>query len=105
MKAHFAIAVLVLAASPALAQTPVEEQAAIESACNGLGIGEAYCACIAADAMTTLEPEMREFLMMSFADDADFTARANSGEYGQDKVLALIDYQEHVQSACAQTGE
>ena len=105
MKHLLAIAALVLCATPALALSVEEEQAAIETACNGLALGESQCACIAADAVATLEPELRNLILMSFEDDVGFTIRANSGEFGQDNIIALIDYQQYVQAKCAPTGE
>jgi hypothetical protein len=103
MKPFLAAAMLALLTAPALALTLEEEQAAIEAACNGVGLGEVECACIAADAAVTLDPEMRNFLLMSFEDDAGFTVRANDGEFGQDNVIALIDYQQYVLAQCAPT--
>jgi hypothetical protein len=95
---------LALVTAPALALTIEEEQVAIEAACNGLALGEAQCACIAADAVVTLDPEMRQLILMSLEDDVGFTIRANSGEFGQDRILAMIDYQQYVQSKCSPKG-
>lgn len=96
-----AILALVLPVTPALAlMTVEEEQSAIEAACNGLELGAAQCACIAADAVAELEAPMRNLVLMSFEDEVGFAIRAKSGEFGDD-LLTLIDYQQYVQDKCA----
>ena len=95
------IAALCAITSPALALTPGEEEGAIEAACNGLQLGAAQCTCIAADAMATLEPQMRGIVLLSLTDEVGFTIRVKSGEFPVEDIDALNRYQQYVQAKCA----
>jgi hypothetical protein len=95
-------ALLLLPASPAFALTVISEEAvAIEAACNGMQLGAEQCACIAGDAVTTLDARMRQVVLMSLEDDVGFTIRMQSGEFANEEVIALNDYQVYVQTKCA----
>jgi hypothetical protein len=97
--ALFAVALAI--SSPALALSLDEQGIAIEAACNGLGLGEAQCACIAADAVAGLEAKMRGLVLMSLEDEVGFTIRVKSGEFANEDIAALAQYQQYVQSKCA----
>ena len=94
-------AALLAITSPAFALTLVEEEVAIEAACNGIELGEAQCACIAADAMAGLEPHMRGIVLLSLKDEVGFTIRVKSGEFPNEDIDALSRYQQYVQAKCA----
>jgi hypothetical protein len=95
------VAALLAITSPAFAVTLGEEEAAIEAACNGIQLGEAQCACIAADAMAGLEPHMRGIVFLSLEDEVGFTIRVKSGEFANEDIDALSRYQQYVQAKCA----
>ena len=87
--------------SPAFALTLEDEGIAIEAACNGISLGEAQCACIAADAIIVLDAHMRGLVLMSLEDEVGFTIRTKSGEFANEDIVALTDYQQYIQSKCA----
>lgn len=95
------IGALLLSATPAFALTAAEEGAAIETACNKLGLGEEQCTCIAADAMAGLAPEMRAIVLLSLEDEVGFEIRVKSREFAAADIEALNDYQVYVQQKCA----
>jgi hypothetical protein len=94
-------ALLLLGASPALALTLEEEAIAIAAACNGMQLGETQCACIVEDVMAGQEPRMREIVLLSLADEFGFTIRMQSGEFPNEEIVALNEYQVYVQTKCA----
>lgn len=96
------VAAVALSATPAVALTVVSEEAiAIEAACNGIQLGAEQCACIAGDAVTTLDAHMREIVLMSLQDEVGFEIRVKAKEFADDDIKALNTYQMYVQDKCA----
>jgi hypothetical protein len=98
---RLALFAMVAMTSPAFAMTLAEEGAAIEAACNGMQLGLEQCACIAADAVDGLDAHMRGFVLMSLEDEVGFSIRARSGEFANEDIAALNQYQQYVQAKCA----
>lgn len=102
IRALAAAALLLALASPAMALTVVSDEAvAIEAACNHMQLGAEQCACVAGDAVTTLEPRMREIVLLSLKDEVGFLIRAKGGEFLSEEIVALNNYQVYVQTKCA----
>ncbi len=83
--------------APALA----DDQSAFKAGCLKVSPGrDAICSCLAAEAMSKADPQLRADLILSMAQPAKYTAKAQNGGISADEMTRWIDFSSESAAKC-----
>ena len=97
------LAAMVVGISAGFAATPAQadDQAAFHAACLKISPGqEAMCSCLAAEAMAKADPQLRADLILSMAQPAKYTAKAQKGGIPPEEMTRWIDFSSESAAKC-----